>query len=98
MLLAVTVLCLAGFPNPHPHVIRDEADAISTAYTAWMKSIDQVTNPRELKMWREIYTARREGNVWHLFPRPSGARYRGQGTHIELNAQTGCVTSSVSFD
>ena len=98
MQLAAMATCLAVFANPHPHVIRDAPDAISTAYADWSSTYAGAHSDREFSMWKSNYGARQEGGVWILSPYPRGARYPGQGTHIRLDGKTGCMVSEVSFD
>lgn len=100
MLLAIATICLATFRNPHPHAIRDEADAISTAYGDWAATVDVPHNDdeNELGLWKKTYSAHKDGNTWVLWPHPGGARYSGQGTHIRIDGKTGCVISEISID
>ena len=97
MFLAVAAVCLAGMSNPHPHAIRDSADAISTAYADWAASVGEMSDAKQWSLWKSTYSAKREGTTWHLIPHPAGARYSGQGTHIRIDGKTGCVVSEISF-
>jgi hypothetical protein len=98
VLVAAAAVCAAHFLNPHPHAIRNGADAISTGFDNWDATFPATPKDRAFwkSDWSSIYVARREGAVWHLIPH--GVRFRGQGTHVWLDAKTGCITKDISFD
>lgn len=98
MYLAMAALCAAGFLNPHPHAIRNSADAISTAYANWAATVREPASAQDLSDWKALYSAEPDGPTWHLIPHPAGAPYQGAGTHIRIDSKTGCVISEVSFD
>jgi hypothetical protein len=45
-----------------------------------------------------MYEAKRDGDVWRLIPTVPGATYKGEGTHITIDAKTGCIVDMTSFD
>jgi len=98
MLLVVAgLVCAAGFLNPHPHAVLSSQDAIATAYADWSATVRE-TGARDFELWEKIYSAKRVGSTWMLIPNVPGARYKGEGTHITVDAKTGCVIKEISFD
>jgi len=92
--------CIAGLPNPHPHVIRDGADAISTFFANWSATTNdpaRLQNLRDTRDWLK-YEAHYERGKWHLIPHPRADEAPGRGIHIWIDGQTGCTVSELASD
>jgi hypothetical protein len=91
--------CAAHFLNPHPHMVSNAQDAIATAYTDWQATVAPgPDDKREFENWKRIYSAKQTGSIWVLSPNVPGSTYKGEGTHITLDAKIGCIVSETSFD
>ena len=91
--------CVAGFPNPHPHVVRNGEDAIGTFYTNWLAASNDPVNRQMIVEQRDWlrYEARQEQDKWHLIPHSHGTN-EGGGTHVWIDGKSGCIVSEAAID
>jgi hypothetical protein len=90
--------CAAHFLNPHPHAVSSAQDAIATAYADWSAAFPGPKDKGDFENWKRIYSAKQTGSIWVLSPNVPGSSYKGEGTHITLDAKIGCIVSEASFD
>jgi hypothetical protein len=92
LFLAAAVTCVTWLANPNPHIIRDADDAVATAFANYNPSLPSSLNRKSIwPLWKQAYSAQRNGDVWELIPNDPAARARGDG--LALDANTGCIVS-----
>lgn len=78
-----------------PHAVTSPSEAIETAFATYSTAYNE--SPEMIGIWDQIYAPKLDGKAWVLTPNMPGER-PGKGTHIRLDAGTGCILSLQSVE